>query len=75
VLGTAQQPEAAPPAQLDELEQQIKGLDAQEQELRGELRQLQGKITGYAVSTGRGISPLLGVQNSPLGGVGDQPLM
>jgi Domain of unknown function (DUF4407) len=74
-LGTAQPPEAAPPAQLDELEQQIKGLDAQEQELRGELRQLQGKITGYAVSTGRGISPLLGVQNSPLGGVGDQPLM
>ena len=47
-LGTAQPPEAAPPAQLDELEQQIKGLDAQEQELRGELRQLQGKITGYA---------------------------
>jgi putative transposase len=27
------------------------------------------------LSTGRGISPLLGVQNSPLGGVGDQPLM
>ena len=47
-LGTTQPPEAAPPAQLDELEQQIKGLDAQEQELRGELRQLQGKITGYA---------------------------
>ena len=47
-LGTAQPPEAAPPAQLDALEQQIKGLDAQEQELRGELRQLQGKITGYA---------------------------
>ena len=47
-LGTAMPPEAAPPAQLDELEQQIKGLDAQEQELRGELRQLQGKITGYA---------------------------
>ena len=47
-LGTARPPEPAPPAQLDELEQQIKGLDAQEQELRGELRQLQGKITGYA---------------------------
>ena len=47
-LGTAQPPEPAPPAQLDELEQQIKGLAAQEQELRGELRQLQGKITGYA---------------------------
>ena len=47
-LGTTQPPEAAPPAQLDELEQQIKGLDAQEQELRGGLRQLQGKITSYA---------------------------
>jgi len=30
---------------------------------------------GRELSTGRGISPLLGVQNSPLGGVGDQPLM
>ena len=35
-----------------------------------------GQVGWDAVlSTGRGISPLLGVQNSPLGGVGDQPLM
>jgi glyoxylase-like metal-dependent hydrolase (beta-lactamase superfamily II) len=29
----------------------------------------------FIMSRGRGISPLLGVQNSPFGGVGDQPLM
>ena len=36
------------PAQLSELEQQIKALDAQESELRAELRQIQEQIKGYA---------------------------
>jgi len=47
-LGVPLPPQPATPAQLDELDQQIKALDAQELSLREELRQIQKTITGYA---------------------------
>src|SRR5262249_14765240 len=40
--------EAPEPPQLNEFEQQIKALDAQESELRNELRQIQEQIKSYA---------------------------
>ena len=46
-LSAAPLPEPGVPAQLDRLEQPIRDLDAQEQELRSELRQIQQKVTSY----------------------------
>ena len=46
-LSAAPPPEAAAPVPLEELERRIKDLDVQEQELRGELRQIQQTVTSY----------------------------
>ena len=47
-LAKAPAVETPEPAQMNELEQQIKALDAQESELRAELRQIQEQIKSYA---------------------------